>query len=146
MFDLIKNWIIHFWETLTLAKILIFGGVFLFTLALSFGAIAVMIVKLPENYFSSHYVRDFDPRQSWFKRWGAFIGKNALGVFFLLLGLALALPGVPGQGTLTILVGLILLDIPGKRPWEAKIIKRPAIQAFVNRYRARFGKPPFLLD
>jgi hypothetical protein len=38
----------------------------------------------------------------------------------------------PGQGVLTILIGLIMIDIPGKRPIEAKIIQRPTILAAVN--------------
>jgi hypothetical protein len=60
--------------------------------------------------------------------------------------LALSLPGVPGQGILTILLGLIMLDIPGKRPLEARIIKRPTVLSAINRLRARFKKPPLVID
>jgi UPF0716 family protein affecting phage T7 exclusion len=79
-------------------------------------------------------------------RWSAVILKNTLGVFLVILGIILSLPGVPGQGIITILLGLIMLDIPGKRPWEAKIIKRPAVLSAVNNLRARWGKPPLVLD
>lgn len=104
------------------------------------------MVKIPANYFSSHYVQDFMPGKPWIVRWGAVILKNLLGVFLILLGLVLSLPGVPGQGLLTILLGLIMLDIPGKRPFEARIIKRPAVLSAVNKLRARYKKPPLELD
>jgi hypothetical protein len=39
-----------------------------------------------------------------------------------------------------------MLDIPGKRPLEAKIIQRPVILASINKLRARFKKPPLILD
>ena len=52
----------------------------------------------------------------------------------------------PGQGILTILIGLILMDIPGKRPLEAKLIKRPVILAAVNNFRAKYHKPPLVMD
>jgi len=81
-----------------------------------------------------------------FVRWGAVIAKNLFGVFLVCLGLVLSLPGVPGQGILTILLGLIMLDIPGKRPLEARIIKRPAVLAAINDLRARFKKPPLVMD
>ncbi len=86
------------------------------------------------------------PGSSWFVRWSAVILKNLLGVFLILLGLVLSLPGVPGQGLLTILLGLIMLDIPGKRPWEARIIQRPSILSAVNNFRQRYGKPPLIMD
>ena len=72
--------------------------------------------------------------------------KNVFGAFLILLGLALSLPGVPGQGFLTILLGIIMLDIPGKRPFEARLIKRPAVLTAVNRLRAKWGKEPLEMD
>lgn len=138
--------ITHFWQALTWGSILLGVGLFLTSLALSFVAIAIVMVKLPENYFSSHYKQDFLPNSSWLVRWGAVIGKNIAGVFLILLGILLSLPGVPGQGILTILLGLIFIDIPGKRPLEARIIKRPTVLAAVNKLREKYGKPPFIVD
>ena len=86
------------------------------------------------------------PNSSWAVRWSAVILKNIFGVFLILLGIVLSLPGVPGQGILTILLGLIMLDIPGKRPLEARIIKRPSVMAAINNLRARFSKPPLVMD
>ena len=139
-------WLAELWASVTWGQILLGVGLFLGSLALSFAAIAIVMVKIPANYFSSHYKRDFLPGSSFVVRWGAVIAKNILGVFLILLGIALSLPGVPGQGILTILLGLIMLDIPGKRPLEARIIKRPAVLAAINKLRAKYDKPPLELD
>jgi hypothetical protein len=140
------EWVYGFWESLTWGKILLGAGLFLGSLALSTIALAVVMVKIPANYFSSHYQQDFMPGSPWLVRWGAVIIKNVLGVGLIILGILLSLPGVPGQGILTILLGLIMLDIPGKRPLEARIIKRPTVQSAINRLRARWNKPPLILD
>jgi hypothetical protein len=72
--------------------------------------------------------------------------KNVLGIVLIILGILLSLPGVPGQGILTILLGLIMLDIPGKRPLEAKIIQQPKVLAAINSLRARYHKAPLIMD
>ncbi len=135
-----------FWESLTVGSVLLGVGLFLVSLTVSFIAIAVVMVKIPANYFSTHYRQDFLPGSHWTVRWGAVIIKNIFGVFLILLGIVLSLPGIPGQGILTILLGLIMIDIPGKRPLEARIIKRPTVLAAVNRLRERYNKPPLQLD
>lgn len=140
------EWIAEFWVSLTLSKVLLGVGLFLLSLGISFLALTIVMVRIPENYFSSHYQQDFMPDSPFLVRWGAVILKNVLGVFLILLGIVLSLPGVPGQGILTILLGLIMLDIPGKRPLEARIIKRPAVLNAINNLRARFNKPPLVVD
>ena len=140
------DWLSEFWASLTLGKIALGVGLFILSFGLSLAAIGLVMVKIPENYFSSHYQRDFMPDSPFLVRWGAVILKNVLGVLLILLGIVLSLPGVPGQGLLTILLGLIMLDIPGKRPLEAKIIQRPAVLAAINNLRAKYNKPPLILD
>ena len=140
------EWLSDIWASMTAGRIALGVGLFVLSLGLSFGAIALVMVKIPANYFSSHYVQDFLPGSPWIVRWGAVIAKNIFGVFLIALGIILSLPGVPGQGILTILLGLIMLDIPGKRPLEAWIIKRPSVLSAVNKFRAKYNKPPLLLD
>lgn len=140
------QWLSEKWASITWTEIGIGLGAFFGSMILSFLAIGIVIVKIPENYFSSHYENDFMPGSSFLVRWGAVIAKNLLGVFLVLLGIVLSLPGIPGQGLLTILIGIVMLDIPGKRPWEARLIRRPAILSAVNRLRAKYGKPPLMLD
>lgn len=140
------EWISQFWEKLTWAQIGLGVGLFVFSLVISFAAIALVMVKIPANYFSPNYHPEFMNGKPFLVRWGAVILKNVLGVFLIALGIILSLPGIPGQGLLTILLGLIMVDIPGKRPLEARIVQRPTIQAAINKLRARFEKPPLVLD
>jgi hypothetical protein len=140
------DWLTEFWADLTWSKIGLGVGLFILSFSVSLAMIALVMVKIPENYFSSHYQRDFLPGSPFLVRWGAVILKNVLGVILILIGIILSLPGVPGQGLLTILLGLIMLDIPGKRPLEAKIIQRPAVLAAINNLRAKYKKPPLVLD
>ncbi len=140
------DWFLEFWNALTWSRVLLGVGVFIVSFLISLGAIAIVMVKIPANYFSSHYTQDFMPGSTWIVRWGAVIAKNIFGVLLIILGVLLSLPGVPGQGVLTILLGLIMIDIPGKRPLEAKIIKRPNVLAAVNNLREKYGKPPLVMD
>jgi len=140
------NWLSNFWASLTLGQILLGAGLFVLSLTVSFLSIGIVMVKIPENYFSPHYVQNFLPGKPWLIRWSAVIIKNAFGAFLVILGIILSLPGVPGQGILTILLGLIMLDIPGKRPLEAKIIQRPSVLSAINNLRARYNKSPLVMD
>ncbi|MGI8668317.1 MAG: hypothetical protein ACR2J3_00530 [Aridibacter sp.] len=140
------KWLTKYIQALTLGEILLAVGLFLFSLGLSFLAIGIVMVKIPADYFSLNYKQHFMPDKSWWMRWSVLIIKNIFGIFLIVLGLLLSLPGVPGQGILTILLGLIMIDIPGKRPLEAKIIKRPTVLSAVNKLRKRYNKPPLILD
>ncbi|MBK6748797.1 MAG: hypothetical protein KA956_13870 [Pyrinomonadaceae bacterium] len=140
------DWLVRFWQSLTWQRVLLGVVVFLVSLTISFVALGIVMVKIPPHYFSSHHERDFLPDSPWLVRWGAVIAKNILGVFLICLGILLSLPGVPGQGVLTILLGLIMVDIPGKRPLEARIIQRPTVLAAINKLRAKYEKPPLVLD
>lgn len=140
------EWLADYWQALTWGRILIGVGIFLLSFGISFLAIAVVLVKIPADYFSVNYKQHFMPDKPWYLRWSGLIIKNIFGLFLIVLGLLLSLPGVPGQGILTILLGLIMIDIPGKRPLEARIIKRPTVLSAANSLRARYKKPPLVLD
>ncbi len=140
------EWLTELWQSLTPLKIIIGVSFFLVSLGLSFLAIAVVMIKIPATYFKADYTYDFMPGKPWYIRWSAVIIKNLFGVFLICLGIVLSLPGVPGQGILTILLGLIMLDIPGKKPLEARIIKRPTILVAANSLRERYDRPPLEMD
>ncbi len=140
------EWLADLWGSVTIGRALIGLGIFLVSIAFSFAMIAIVMIKIPANYFSPNYVESFLPNSPWLVRWGAVIAKNIFGVFLICLGIVLSLPGVPGQGILTILLGIIMLDIPGKRPLEARIIQRPSVLAAINRLREKYNKPPLIMD
>jgi hypothetical protein len=72
--------------------------------------------------------------------------KNLAGVVLVGLGLVMSVPGVPGQGILTIVIGTTLLDLPGKRGIERRLIGRPWVLGKINHLRARFHRPALELD
>jgi hypothetical protein len=74
------------------------------------------------------------------------IAKNVGGALLVALGLIMAVPGVPGQGLLTAVIGLSLVSFPGKRRLERRLIRRPFLFRAVNRLRARFQRPPLLVE
>jgi len=72
--------------------------------------------------------------------------KNALGWFMVPLGIFMALPLVPGPGLVFILIGISLLDFPGKRRMEERMLAYPPVLHTVNRMRQRFGRSPVLVN
>ncbi|MCE2415475.1 hypothetical protein J4G07_15910 [Candidatus Poribacteria bacterium] len=70
--------------------------------------------------------------------------KNLFAVVLVVVGIIQIL--LPGQGVLTMLIGIIISDIPGKRKLERRIIRSPIILATANGIRSRFKRPPLVLD
>lgn len=116
------------------------------TFAGSIAVVTFVLVKLPANYFHSSHDRAFLADRHLVLRWLGIFFKNLIGIVLVFFGVVMSLPGVPGQGVLTILLGIMLLDFPGKREMEAKLVSRPKVFRTINRLRARFGKPPLILD
>lgn len=123
----------------------LFVVTFVATFAASLAIVGVLLVKLPATYFLDRHEPALWIDQHPAVRWSGIILKNALGIALIALGLLLSLPGIPGQGLLTILLGVMLLDFPGKRRLERRLIGMPRVLDRVNRLRARFGKPPLVL-
>ena len=123
-------------------------GLLLFavTFAGSLAIVSFMLVKLPATYFHSSHDREFLVDRHKAVRWSGLVMKNLIGVVLIVLGIIMSLPGVPGQGILTILLGLMLVDLPGKRRWEQKLVRRPRVLQTINQLRGKFDKPPLVLD
>jgi len=67
--------------------------------------------------------------------------KNALGVVLVVLGFIMLF--TPGQGLLTLLAGLLLMNFPGKYRLERWLVLRPGVLRGLNWLRQRGGHPPF---
>lgn len=68
--------------------------------------------------------------------------KNLLGAALVVAGVVMIV--TPGPGIIGILAGITLMDLPGKRALERKLIALPKMLMIVNRMRARYGQPPLL--
>ena len=136
------NWLTNLsWQQIALG-----AGLFLITFAGSLALVSFLLVKMPADYFHSAHERTFLPDRSRAVRLAGIILKNIAGLLLVALGVLMSLPGVPGQGLLTILLGLVLLDFPGKYRVEQNLVRRPLVLNAINGLRAKFAKPPLLLD
>lgn len=106
-------------------------------------AIPIILVRLPADYFDIRIPRPWMKNHHPVLRVMGHIVKNVVGAVFLLAGFLMLF--LPGQGLLTMLIGLSMLDFPGKRNVEAKIIGQPTILSTVNAMRKKFDKPPLIL-
>jgi hypothetical protein len=121
----------HLWWTFSLSVVMLVGTVVL---------IPVVVARMPSDYF----VR----RGGWRRRHPVldrvlWAGRTLLGVLIISAGLAMLV--LPGQGILTILVGVMLLEFPGKRELELRLIRRPRVLRAVNWMRRKAGRPPLVL-
>ena len=106
-------------------------------------AIPIAVARIPEDYFA-HDRREPPPTRHPLLRILLLVLKNLAGAVFVLAGIAMLL--LPGQGILTILIGLGLLDFPGKYRLERSLACRPAVRRALNWIRAKVGRPPLRLD
>ena len=106
-------------------------------------AIPLILVRLPADYFDTrtprHWMKDHHPML----RLSGLVVKNVVGIVFLLAGFAMLF--LPGQGVLTMLIGVSLMDFPRKRELEAKMVSQPTLLGAINAMRHRYGKPPLTL-
>jgi hypothetical protein len=118
---------------------------FVLTFTLSLALFGAIVVLLPPRYFADAGAMRFWADKPPWMRWVGLIGKNLLGLLVIALGVLLSLPGIPGQGILTILIGVLLLDIPGKRRLIRWLLRRPRLLRPLNRFRGWFGRQPLLI-
>src|SRR2546429_482419 len=102
-------------------------------------AVPALVVRIPADYFA-HADR---PPGAWSHRHRALrlvlvVGKNAIGLVLVLAGVAMLV--LPGQGLLTILIGFLMIDFPGKYRVEKWMVSRPRCLAALNWLRRRAGR------
>jgi Putative transmembrane protein (PGPGW) len=136
LFETVQQWIpVDVLIGLTVASAIGFVG--------SLIAIPMILVRLPADYFDTrtprHWMKDHHP----VLRLSGLIVKNIVGIVFLLAGFAMLF--LPGQGVLTMLIGISLMDFPKKRELEAKMVGQPTVLGVINSMRQKFGKPPLTL-
>ena len=69
------------------------------------------------------------------------MARNGAGVILLIAGGIMSIPGVPGPGLLTLLLGLSLVEFPAKHRLQRTVLQSKHLRNRVDRLRARFGRP-----
>jgi hypothetical protein len=106
-------------------------------------AIPIILMRLPADYFDIRIPRPWMENHHPILRLIGHIVKNAVGAVFLFAGFLMLF--LPGQGVLTMLIGLSLIEFPGKRRLEAKIVGQATVLSTINAMRAKFNKPPLII-
>lgn len=66
--------------------------------------------------------------------------RNVVGLVLVVLGLLMLF--TPGQGLLTLFVGLMLMNYPGKHALERSLARREGVMKGLNWVRRKSGLPP----
>ena len=120
---------------------LAWGSLTLFVVSLA--VIPWLVTKIPADYFHEEYRRlslsgDRSPAIQLLV-----VFKNLLGCVLIVLGLVMLV--LPGQGILTIVIGLFLMNFPGKYKLERSLVSRPKVLSSLNWIRAKADKPPLII-
>jgi hypothetical protein len=120
-----------------------------FALFVVLGAVSVLVtgfivVRLPADYFARRDPPPLINGRHPALRIIAKVAKNLLGLALVVAGVIMLV--VPGQGVLTILFGVMLLDFPGKRALERWLVSRPKVRPAINALRARYGREPLKFE
>ena len=128
----------QFFDSTTLAWL---GGISVAMFRITIVAIPVVVAWLPADYF----VR---PRRQGGEigviNWTFLVAKNVVGAVMILAGVAMLV--LPGQGLLTILLGLLLMNFPGKHRMEYWLVSRPRVLSSLNWMRAKLQHPPLVVE
>jgi len=106
--------------------------------------VPVLIVRIPADYFAEKRRHRWEPwaHEHPLIRWSLLIAKNVLGYMLIIFGIAMLV--LPGQGILTILIGIMFINFPGKYRLERWVVMRPPVLKAINKLRQRAGHAPLI--
>ena len=135
-----KEWLL---ENQTLVVWL--GSISIATLILCVFITPLIVIRMGEDYFMEerHTPEDSFREKHPVIRWTTLILKNFLGFILVVAGIIML--ALPGQGLLTIFLGLVLMNFPGKRALELRIIRMPGILLGINWIRKKAAHSPLKL-
>ena len=114
-------------------------------LIVSIAVIPWLVIKIPNDYFHEQY-RVRASKKSVHPIIAQLLAglKNLIGFVFVCLGALMLI--LPGQGILTILIGLFLMNFPGKYRLERKIVSLPQVLKTLNWIRTKANKPTLIVE
>lgn len=101
-----------------------------------------LIIILPADFFARKLDGSGDRRELGVGRILLIILRNLIGVVFFVAGIIMLF--IPGQGLLTILIGLALIDFPGKNTLLRRLVRNRRVFDTANGIRRWAGRPDFL--
>lgn len=113
------------------------GTLSLVSLLLSAIVIPLVLVRLPADWFLRERT---PPRERTPARVLLWLVRNLAGTLLVLAGIAML--ALPGQGLLTVLLGLMVMEFPKKRELERWLVRRRGVCRAIDWLRRRAGRPP----
>ena len=92
-------------------------------------AIPVILVRVPDDWFVRRRLACSLP---------VTIVRSVSGALLIALGIAMLV--LPGQGLLTILLGLSILDLPFKHRLIARLLSNPKVHGAIDKLRHKAGR------
>ena len=120
------------------------GTISLVTFFLTLIVIPFMVTKMPADYFAydKQDLKQFHKHHP-IVRVCILVIKNVFGLVFVCAGIAMLV--LPGQGVLTILIGLTLISFPKKRALEYRMVQNRRVKRTINWIRSKANKEPIRL-
>ena len=118
------------------------GALSLVSFIASILLIPMIVVRMDKHYFVRRRAAGVSGANG-LLRWIMAIGKNLLGFLLFIAGFVMLF--VPGQGLLTMLVGLTLMDFPGKNQLQIKVLRMKAVRRSLNWIRSRKGREDLII-
>ena len=119
------------------------GGISLAMFLVSLILVPVFVQTLPPDYFKKKKIR---AKPKWVPlpmHILYLVVKNIIGIVLIVLGLAMLV--LPGQGLITLIIGIILTDIPGERKAFLFVLRKTPVLKGMNWLRKKKNIPPFEL-
>jgi uncharacterized membrane protein SpoIIM required for sporulation len=107
-------------------------------------AIPMLVIRIPADYFTRRkkLLRGSPQGHAWVRVLGLVL-KNLAGIIFILSGIVML--ALPGQGVISLLIGLMLVNFPGKLALERRVIEHQWVLRTINWMRLRARKPALKL-
>ena len=94
-----------------------------------------MLARIPVNYFN--LTAPSGPKTSGFHYALLWVLRNLAALVLILAGIAMLL--LPGQGLLTIVLGIFVADFPGKHNLERRLVANRKVFDAINWIREKKG-------
>jgi hypothetical protein len=120
------------WWLAGMSLVMLVGGIFV---------APALLVSIPADYFA-HRRRPPSRfhNQHPAVRYTMLVVKNIVGYILIIAGFAML--ALPGQGLLTIVMGSLLIDFPGKYRFEQWLVRRKGVLRGINWLRRKRGREP----
>ena len=103
-------------------------------------AIPFILARIPQDYFlTPHRHRLLVTGRRPVLQAVFLVLKNLLGAIFIVAGILMLI--LPGQGVLTIIAGLVIMEYPRKFAFERWLVSRPGVLPVINWIRQKAGQP-----